>query len=515
MGNNAVKGVIVIMLLVIASVLIGVQISGSIKESLGSFAVIALIVGFFFMVLIGKRLWMLIFLLPPFFRFIPLPILTQFHPTQLTALLVLAAWLVMSALRQVQMKWRPLPVLDIACGIVLLYMIASYYRHPVALMALGLDFDYVGGKEYVSCFMAVVNYLALSLIPIQYKDLRKVLRWSFYCTLAMSIYGSLAGMLHIGSYGAEVESEGSDVSDSFLNGRFSYFSQLGILLISYLYTRYPWHKLLTSFRHSGIIALSLFFILISGWRGTLIRFALQIFTLAIAKRELSVLFLCGSFLYAALFGLSSFNLLENAPYGMQRVVKTLPGMHVSAKAEQDTDSSSEIRKRMWVRAMDPRTGLIKDYVWGDGFGLSLSHIKRQQTAYMRTRYHDMQAYLETNGEWHNGLITYIHRLGYVGAVLIHLVLLIAAYYSMQVLRCTVCTPDGGYISIVCIGFFTHLYASSFLVLTVHTFFLAFPSIVYSKILYCMLRDEGKILPLFRTERYIPLSIQAIENAKVS
>lgn len=513
MGDNAVKGVVTIMLLVILSVIIGVQISGGIKESLGAFAVIAAIIGGFFILLMGKRLWFILFLLPPFIRLIPIPILSIFHPSQLLSFPVLIVWCLMWMLRQTNFKWRSLPVLDCACITLVMYMAISYYRHPTAINILGIDLDYVGGKEYAYCIMALVHYVTLSALPIQSSDLRKVLKWAFYCSLIMGFYGAFAGMFNLAGGVQSAEGTRESVLDTYSHGRFDYFTQIGAFIVTYFYARYPLRALISSFSRLLPALLGFTAILISGWRGSLVSISVNLFTLALAKRELLILFIGGIMTYGTLFGLSSLNAFVDAPYGMQRVVMLLPGMHVSSQAEEDTTSSSEIRKRMWRRAMDPHTGLIKDYIWGDGYQTSKSMLMRQTTAYLRTGYSDMQAILESHGDWHNGMVTYIHRLGYIGAVLIHLVLLIAAFYAIQVLRVLAGTPDGGYVAPYCLGFFAHLYASSFMTYTVLTLFYAFPSIACSKILYCMLRDEGKIQPFFRNERYIPLSIRELESSK--
>lgn len=514
MGNNAVKGVIIIMLLVILSVVIGVQVSGSFRESMGAFFVIAAVSISFAILLLGKQLWKMLFILPYFIAVVPFH-LPPLPWRMVISVPILACWCIMWALRQVKMRWLSLPLLDFSFFLLLLYMVVSFYRYPVAITALGIDYEYVGGKEYFYAVLALVYYVTVSVLPIKYEELMKVFKWAFYCLLVTSLYRSFASLFHIGAPSAEVAEGGVNVSDAVLNTRFSFFSNIGMTALCYLYARYPLFRLLTSTRNLFLSLLSAAAIVISGWRGILASAAMEISFIAIAKRELSMLVMCMLPLYVLCIGLGSQGALNSAPFGVQRALMALPGMHVSEEIERETKGSSDIRVRMWKRAMDPRTGFIKDYVWGDGFQTSFSMLQRDSVAMRRCVGADIQTRLESVGAWHNGWITYIHRLGFVGFGLIQIFMALGMYYTFMVIRASACTETGGYVTVMTLMYIPTALGSGFMVFTVPAIFMGAAFIATTKLVYVLMKEQGLIQPLFRREQYVPMSIREIESAQAN
>lgn len=511
MGNNAVKGVIIIMLLVIVSVVIGVQVSGSIRESMGAFFVIATVAISFAILLLGKQLWKMLFILPYFVAAIPFA-LPPIPWRSVISVPILVCWCIMWALRQVKMRWLSLPLLDFSFLLLLLYMAVSFYRHPVAITALGLDYEYVGGKEYFYAVIAMIEYVAISVMPIKYEELMKVLKWAFYCLIVTGLFRSFSAMFQIGAAPADATEESVNVAEAVLNTRFAYFVNTGMTVLCYLYARYPLSRLLTSIRSLILALLSVASVVVSGWRGNIVCIAVELSFISCAKRELSVLAICMLPFYALCLGLGSQGFFESAPFGVQRALMALPGMHVSAEIEKDTKDSSEIRVRMWKRAMDPRTGFIKDYVWGDGFQTSFSMLQRDSVALKRGVEADIQTRLESVGAWHNGWVTYIHRLGFVGLGMIQIFMLLAMYYTFMVIRSVAGTETGGYVTVMTLMYLPTALCSGFMVYTVPAVFIACSYIATTKLVYVLMKEQGLIKPLFRREQYVPMSIREIESA---
>lgn len=236
-------------------------------------------------------------------------------------------------------------------------------------------------------------------------------------------------------------------------------------------------------------------------------FIIQIAILAFLKKEVSVMVVCCSFLYAGVFALSATGSFEDAPYGMQRVLSSVPGVKVSAQADEDTTQSSAIRIRMWKNALDPRTGMIRDYIWGDGFQTSLASISRDNVARMRKGHLDQQEYMERRGSWHNGWITIIHRMGIMGLILIHVYYIVAFVCFFRVSRVLLKVKDGIYAYCSITGFLPLAFGSSFMVYTLVDHFRAVTSIALMKLLFCLLQEHALLPPLFSNRQYVPMIIR--------
>lgn len=510
MGNNAVKGVIIIMLLVIVSVIIGVQISGSFRESMGSFFVIAAVAISFAILLLGKQLWKMLFILPYFIAVLPFH-LPPLPWRMVISVPILACWSIMWALRQVRFRWLSLPALDISFFILILYMGVNYYRHPVVLEAFESDYEYIGGRDYIIALLAVAYYVAVSVIPITYEDLMKLLKWIFICLIVSQIIRSFSSILHISTAGGNADAADSSlVGEELMNNRFGHFMVVSTTGLCYLYARYPLSVLCRFGRPCFLAFLSLCGVLLSGFRSHLIALAMYISILATVKRELSILALCALPVYIVLVGLGNVGVWESAPFGIQRTLMALPGVRVSDYVAEDATESVDFRVRMWKNAMDPRTGLIKDYVWGDGFQFSRKQLERSNVAAMRGDQRDFQQYMEEFGEWHNGFITYIHRLGFVGLVIIQIFLLVSAYYTVSLLNSCVGTKTGGYIVPLVLMYFPIVVGSAYMVYLVRDVFNSVGCIATCKLFYGVMRQKGLIKPLFRRERYVPMSIREHE-----
>lgn len=517
MGNNAVKTIVLMMALVVLSVLVGAQVSDSLSSSLGAFATIGCIMTVFFMLWLGKNSWYLIFLVPPFLSRLLASRGFELPSTALIAVAVGVYWMVMWIMGYVRFKWHSLPVLDMFVLIIATYMVVNYYRYPVSIKALGMEGDMVGGKDYIIALLSVLGYVVISAIPWQLESLLKCLKWAFFVGLAVSLSASIWDMLTpTASIGIDAEAGAGEVLE---HGRFSFFVAPGTMLLTYLYYRYPLVSILTSFRKSVLMLFAVCCIMVSGWRTRMIHMFVHLAFIALLKREMTALVLIGMFAYMGVFGLGSMGLLEEAPYGLQRVLSALPGISVSDEASRDTEGSSDIRVRMWKNAMDPRTGLIRDYIWGDGFQSSRAEIERDHTQELRSAFarttEQQQEYMERHGSWHNGWITYLHRLGIVGLIVLQLFLLVSAVYLFRVGAALLRVPDGVFGYVPACGFLPITFTSSFLVWIVGSVFAVFSAIALTKVLYCLLLERGLLAPMFVRQAYVPMTIRERERQTVS
>ena len=503
MPNAIVKNVLACLVLVILCIVIGAEVAESKEVSVG---IIAALVGGSFMLWLGARCWVLVFIVPPVMALLPLPgKLGTIPVSYLVGLVVLVYWFIMWGMGYVRFRWRSLLALDFAVAALFLYMVISYIRNPVSMAVFGWETDYVGGKEYVFCILAVLFYIAMSCIPCSHEQVVRVLRWCVrLCIITCFV---TIGMALSGYVGAA-----TDLHEAATGGRFSMFLLLGMYGIYILYGQYPMSRVLLS---PGIFVgcvLSCIAILLSGWREQMLASAIITIALAHIKRELWCLTLIFLAIYGALLYLSKEEMLDDWPYGIQRCISILPGVEVSDKVEANAGHSSEWRVEMWKWAVDPRTGYIRDYVWGDGFGISVDFMRRETTAMMRQGAgYNLREQFAVTGVWHNGGITTVHRLGFVGLGLVTLVFVTNVWVILRVCHALRGTPmylPSLFLILPYVAQPVVFYVSAG---TLIKFFNDFVYIAMAKFFYCEAREQGLLMPLFCRQHYIPLAIQAHEE----
>ncbi|MCQ2372133.1 MAG: hypothetical protein MJ058_08820 [Akkermansia sp.] len=497
MNASAIRNVIVAIVLVLFCILIG---SYAAEDKKVSVFMIAGIVGFVFMVVLGRRSWLLLYLLPPVIGFLPLGILERLPAGFLVAGFVLAYWALMWIMGYVHFKWRALPALDCIVLAVFLYYLLTFYWHPVSINELGIDAEYVGGKEYVWCLLSVVYYVTLSSIPCSYDALYGVLRKTMYLLVGVTVFVAVTGLFGMVSAGSLGEEAG--------NSRFTLFSELGVVVFLIAFSKKTFHEIMASPKYLAIMLMCCAAVVISGWREKLVMFGSIGLALCYIKREMAYIIFLGLAAYGSLLYLSEEKVVEEQfPYGMQRTLSIFPGVQIKEEVRLETEDSSEWRKVMWRWALDPRTGYIKDYVWGDGFGQAVADLNRYNVSLMRgsARVGDQEDYAYT-GTWHNGPILAIHRTGIVGLALITIVFLYGAFLIVRVCRAYRGTPMFTVAVLFTCRFFgdiAHFYLSAG---QITHFFDDFVYLTLAKVLYCVGREEGIIVPVFSKGRYNPMLI---------
>lgn len=505
MENGGIKNIVLIALVVVFSFFIGSMTVDGITNALTPIVMIA---GAFMMLYLGKNSKYLIFYLPPVLGVLRVSF-AQLDMTSAICVVVFAYWLLMRLMGYVRLKWTGLFLADSLVLLLALYMCLSFYRNPVAVQALGLESDIMGGADYAACLIGLVAYVGVSLIPFSYLELCTTIRCTYYLQLAVSILQVFLSLS--GKFGGD-SSAVSELGEAASNSRFTLFSGVGVSLFSLIYAMYPLRKLITSPGKMVLLLLCLIAVFFSGWRGAIIAFVLMFYFLAFFKRELTVFLCVGLFCYAGLLFLSSEHALENLPFGVQRSLCAIPGIHVSKKVEEDASGSSDWRKEMWGWALDPRTRYIKDYVWGDGPGLSKSQANRFQIAVMRgTENAGNNQQFARTGVWHSGWITLMHRYGIVGLVIAGMYHL--SFAGLVVLVCFRyrSTKFFVYVLLYCSGALPGL-IMYYLGTGVPTqLFAIMPALAIYKQLYKRVRENGLGDSFFARESYTPLMIQEIRE----
>lgn len=501
MNNAIVKNVLLSMFLVILCFVVGVQAAESAKVSIG---ILVALVGIAFMLWMGPRVWVLVYLVPPVMTLLPLPGKLAALPSEfLVSGLVLFYWIVMWIMGYVKFKWRSLLVLDLLVLVVFCYMVASYMRHPVSMAIFGYEAEYVGGKEYVWCIVATVHYLAISTIPCTYEQLKHVMNWGVRLSVAACIFGISLSLLGIRG-GTNI----TELADAASGGRFGMFALLGVYGIYCLYGQHPLFRVLSSPMILAGCILSLVGILLSGFREKLVGCCFQVATIGFIKRELWSLSVMGLLTYGGILFLSAEGVVKEFPYGIQRSFAVLPGVEISEDILSGARHSSEWRVEMWRWALDKRTGYIRDYTWGDGFGQSVDFLRRETTSMMRgtTAFGDQDFFAQT-GTWHSGVITSIHRLGYVGLGIITVFSI-----TSLVLLCRVGVAWNHTVLFLPFLFYCASISGSVPLFyisagSIPKFFKMYLALSFIKLLYCLAREQGRLTPLLQRQRYVPQVIR--------
>lgn len=500
MENGGIKNIVLIALVVVFSFFLGSLAVDGWKDAL---LPSVLIIGVFIMLYLGKNSKNLVFYLPRIVTVLGFTVGGNDVGTLIIDA-VFAYWILMRLMGYIRFQWVGHLLMDGVVVVLFLYMCVSFYRNPVAMQVLGLDLDEVGGADYVSCLLGVVAYIAISCIPFTAKELGKVVRNLAFLHIGLSFVQIALRMKGFG--GGSMDGLG----DAAQNSRFNLFSRLGTGVFALVYALYPLRKIVASPWKMVVLGLCVLSVFMSGWRGTIITFVIGFYVLAFFKRELTFFLCLGGFCYAGLLFLSSEHAFNGLPFGIQRSLCAIPGVHVSKRVERDAEGSSDWRKEMWGWALDPRTGYIKDYVWGDGPGMSQAKTARFMTAVMRGKANGGDnVYFAAAGIWHSGWITTMHRFGIVGLVLAAMYQLVWCAFSLLSCLRYRSSEFFPYIAVLCRSSIPtvvlyHLGAG----LPTHLF-TVLPTMALYKQLYVRARELGRDDSFFRSEPYTPLMIQDI------
>ncbi len=425
MQGGAFKNIIIFLLLAVLAFVAGSLASDGAQVAL---LPVVLVLGSFFLLYLGKNCWWLIFMVPPVFALADLSVLKNFPISFVICGIVLVYWLLMYIMGYVKVTWNGFAPLDVLNFILLTYFLSTWIANPVTLQIFTsiTDEGYadVGGKEYFWAIGCVVAYLALSLIPISLESLIKVLKWTFIVSCIMAVIMCAKGLVLGGGYSTELAE----------TTRYSPFYGVGSVSFDYLFAKFPVMGIVLSPWKLVLVLGSCMAIAMSGFRENILEAVVYAYSLSFIHRQLIIL-LCGCVaVWGFLVYLSNEKMLDGLPYGAQRVLTAVPGVEIENKEiTGNAEHSLEWRFEMWRWAMTPSEGYIKDYVWGDGFGQSMYQLRLTTISMNRGKMSmgDQRFFAET-GVWHSGVITAIHRTGFVGLTIIVVWSLVCFFYIFRV-----------------------------------------------------------------------------------
>ncbi len=502
MGSGVIKTIILGIILVVLSFVLGSQAADGTKTPLLILGCFCVLFVFNYM---GQRCWWLLFILPPVLRLIPHPLMARIPLSYGVAGLVLVYWVIMWAMGYVRMTWHGVRWLDFIVLVLFLYMAASFYRNPASVSILGLDVDAVGGEAYVWALGAAVYYLTLSIIPLTFKDMVKGQKIAYFLCLAACVFALFRALVS----GNTIATMGDDMAE----GRYGLFAGVSTFVSNSLFCAYPLCRILFSPWRLGVLLLAYVGVVLSGYRSIFLDVIIPHAFMCLVWRQMICLLLVGSMGYGVILYASEEKLLVHLPFGIQRSLAVIPGVEIEERIALDTRYSSGWRVRLWRDALDPRTGYIKDYVWGDGFVQSKSQLDYDSTHAWRATMKKFQGYenFAERGVWHNACIVCIHRLGIVGTVLVSLclwssfVMLVRMFFVLPNLKggFFLMVPPMAHIAYVVL--FYVMPSSNVLI------FGSFATISTIKVLYSVMTKEGLLPPMFARQVYVPMAIRDHES----
>lgn len=499
MGTSVVRNLIGILALIILSFLIGITAADNAKSAVMIIVAVAGIIG---IIIMGKHVWITLFLLPPICWV--LPSISCVRIDHILYAMVLCYWLLLHLLGYVRFTWRRLIGADLFVLIFLVLMIVSFYRHPISMTYLESIFDYkseyVGAAPYIAFAAFLVTYLCFSCIPFEKKILLKLLNWHLIILLTCQ---SISALIRL-TWGATWQDEDGV--------RYPMFSAWGRTVFIAIFCSAPFLKLMASPKAIFLLVLSILASFISGSRGHLVGTGIIAVTTIIIKKEYSVILVALVFFGTSLSILSASNLLSQMPYSVQRSLAIIPGININDKIKRGTDSTASWRFEMWKWALDSRTGYIKNYIYGDGFGISTSYLGRAARALHRGSLGvGDQTHFAKTRTWHSCFIFTLQSLGWVGVLTCFFCYFYAIFMMYKVNTALKETQYFKY-SMLYTVYTVYYFAYFFSVTEMQIFFSRHLLVLaYLKVFYHIAVSEGKIIPNRKRTKYEPLLIKQHQN----
>lgn len=471
-----------------------------------SILIIGGIVGLFAAVLMGKNIWWLLV----FFAVSTVRLpgnLSTISPLSLGSVTVIPFLLALSVAGRINLKWNKLWFLDISLLVFVSLYINSYLRHPVSISILGFETEEVGGSGYVLMILATLTYIACSLIRTDIRELCRVLGYSVWVAIAF-IFFNFAEGAYIFSHNEALQ--GGEAIDE---GRVTVFGWSACSLIVMILCRYSLKNIFLSVWRLPVLIVCMVFALMVGGRIQACVYILSGLLVFFFKKKIGVLIVSCVVGYASLLLMSETGIIkEMVPGSIQRSISFVPGVEVRSSVRKSADGTvKEWRYVVWSMAFEENKSFsyIRNRMWGDGFGVKRQYLRQQNTILQRGGIYgttDME-FFALEGVWHNGAITTIHRLGYVG-LCVTVWLMISMFYVFYRATRSMINRKNGYM--VPYMFIPH--CAIFIVwgISHYSQVQICSAVAYAglaKLIYTTALREKTIEPLWTRHRYVPLMLR--------
>ncbi len=359
--------------------------------------------------------------------FLPIP----FTVRDMCILMAGVAFTLFFALRVVPWK-RKLGTLDYLIFINLAYLVTVYFRNPVGAWAF--QSQMVGGRPYFDILMAFGAFVILSRATLT-PFIARIFPWFYLVpsiilagmemlarlapTVAQPISYVYSGVAGQGPL-ASVVSEEAQLGET----RFTAMKEVGVIGMLALCARHspvklisPLHPMLFSLMAACFVA-----IFLSGFRSAFLFVMATLFLSAVLRNRLRDIWIgMGAVVLGIILLISVQGTVLELPKTVQRTLSWLPG-DWSEEAKVDAQGSSDWRYQMVVWAWND-SRIIKDKIWGQGFGISIEDMNIIASALLSGQQggmfiggSDRENFMLT-GSFHNGPVSAIRYVGAVGFAL--------------------------------------------------------------------------------------------------
>jgi hypothetical protein len=406
--------------------------------------VIGLILVATFFLRVREQIWILIpstWMLGGKVSLLPLPA----SLAQLCILFAFGTFLVLKAFKVIRLK-PSIGIVEVWLLIVLGYLITVFVRNPVGVEALGSD--RVGGKPYFDVVVAtlacwVLSRSVASPAEAMWVPLLGVAGNAFVAWINSVAYrfpGLVGPISRL--YGGIAAAENPDAyvpTDG--SGRMSHFQGVGGALFTFCCARWATGSLLNPFflGRTFVFLLSIWLVLMSGFRSALMGCFLIYLATTYFRRGIvdvvRVVIIFGTVLTLLIVMQGR---VINLPFAAQRTLSFLPGQWDYA-AKSQAEGSTEWRVEMW-KAMLTGNKYIENKWLGDGFGFTRYQLQIMAANARTGNNADQQENLMISGGVHNGPISTIRFVGYVGLALFLVLLFLVSYRAALLIRRSEGTP---------------------------------------------------------------------------
>lgn len=376
--------------------------------------------------------------------FLPLP----FTVRDLCILLAIFAFALFFALRVVPWK-RRLGALDYLIFINLAYLASVYFRNPVGAWAF--QSQMVGGRPYFEALTAFGAFIILSranltpfiarIFPLFYLVPTMILAGlELLARLAPQVAQPIE-RVYSGVAGQGPFSGGLGPEAQLGQTRFTAMKEVGVIGALALCARHSPAKLISPLHPFLLLLLLLAFfaVFLSGFRSAFLFVLVALFLASVLRRRMTDVWIGVGAIALALVALISVQgSLVQLPMTVQRTLSWLPG-DWDNEAVRDAEGSSTWRYEMVVWAWND-SRIIKDKIWGQGFGISIDDMNIIASALIGGQQggmfiggSDRENFMLT-GSFHNGPVSTIRYVGVVGLALFYPLLCYMAVLAWRLCR---------------------------------------------------------------------------------
>jgi hypothetical protein len=376
--------------------------------------------------------------------FLPLP----FTVRDMCMLVPIFAFTLFFALRIVPWK-RKIRLLDVLILINLAYLATVYARNPVGAWAF--QSQMVGGRPYFEALMAFGAFIILSraqltpfiarIFPLFYLVPAAVLAGLEMLARLLPQVAQPIAYFYTGVSGQGPLSTVLGEEERLGQTRFTAMKEVGVVGVLALCARHNPLKLISPLHPLLVMLLAASFgaIFLSGYRSAfLFAMAALLLSTILRDRLRDVWVGLGVMTLAIVTLISVQGTLVELPKTVQRTLSWLPG-DWSDEARRDAEGSTEWRYEMVAWAWND-SRIIKDKIWGQGFGISIEDMNIIASAMLSGQQggmfiggSDRENFMLT-GSFHNGPVSTIRYVGIVGFLLFYPLLCYMAVIAWRLCR---------------------------------------------------------------------------------